>query len=125
MLPTFLLPETVTRQNGSSADLALEKNNGVVQLTLGITRILEQESLEVTIWGSSDQQSWHQIAAFPQKFYCGNYPLLLDLTHHDNVRYLRANWKMDRWGNREPAPLFGFFLRAEEGHLHRHATAAN
>ena len=32
-------------------------------LTLGITRILEQESLEVTIWGSSDGEKWEVAAA--------------------------------------------------------------
>jgi hypothetical protein len=123
MRPTFILPETVTRQDGASADLAVEDAAKVVQLTLGITRILEQESLDVSVWGSADQQEWRQIAAFPQKFYCGVYSLMLDLTSHANVRYLRAQWKMGRWANSEPAPLFGFYLRVEEGSLH-HASAA-
>ena len=49
-------------------------------LTLGITRIIEQESLDLTIWGSANGDTWTQIAAFPQKFYCGTYSLLVDLT---------------------------------------------
>jgi hypothetical protein len=50
-------PETVTRQDGVSAEVALEKSDRLVQITLGITRILEQESLEVSVWGSpSDSQ---------------------------------------------------------------------
>ena len=124
MLPTLMLPETVTRQDGASPGVALENRTRLVQLTLGITRILEQESLEVSIWGSADQHEWRKIAAFPQKFYCGVYPLLVDLRHDADVGYLRAEWKMGRWGNDEPAPLFGFYLRAEEGRLAHHASAS-
>jgi hypothetical protein len=123
MLPTFMLPETVTRQDGAGAEIALDNRARVVRLTLGITRILEQESLEVSIWGSADQHDWRKVAAFPQKCYCGVYPLVLDLTHDEDVGYLRAQWKMGRWANAELAPLFGFYLRAEEGSLH-HASAA-
>ena len=128
MRPTLLLPETVTRQDGVSAEIALEKSDRLVQITLGITRILEQESLEVSVWGSSsdspDQEDWRQIAAFPHKFYCGVYTLTLDLARQADVRYLRVHWKMGRWTNCEPAPLFGFYLRMEEGRLSRHASAA-
>ena len=123
MLPTLLLPETVTRQDGASTELALEDSGRPVQLTLGITRILEQESLEVSIWGSADQEEWRQIAAFPHKSYCGLYPMTLDLTQHKDVRFISAHWKMGRWGNREADPLFGFYVRAEEGRLQRSAAA--
>jgi hypothetical protein len=123
MLPTLILPETVMRQDGASEDIALENSGRLVQLTLGITRILEQESLEVSVWGSADKEEWRQLAAFPQKFYCGTYALSLDLTNQADVRYLRVHWKMGRWTNRESAPLFGFYLRAEEGRLTRHAAA--
>ena len=51
---------------------------------------------------------------FPQKFYCGTYPLVLDLTPHPHIRYLRGQWKMNRWGPRDTTPLFGFYLTAEE-----------
>jgi hypothetical protein len=49
------------------------------------------------------------------------------MTNHPDVHYLRAHWKMGRWThctNRdERAPLFGFYLRAEEGRLRRGAGA--
>ena len=53
-------------------------------LTLEITKIIEQESLDVSIHGSADAAGWDAkpIAAFPQKFYCGQSPMLLDLTAH-------------------------------------------
>jgi len=126
MLPQFLLPETVARQDGMGAEVACE--NKLVQLTLGITRIIAQENLEVSVWGSPDGERWRPLLAFPQKFYCGSYSLVLDMTRHPDVRYLRAQWKMGRWtrcsSHDERAPLFGFHLRAEEGRLRREAGAA-
>ena len=122
MLPRFLLPETVAREDGTGADMALE--NKIVRLTLGITRIIAQESLEVSVWGSPDGEQWRPLIAFPQKFYCGTYSINLDLTRHADVRHLRAQWKMGRWTRDESAPLFGFYLRAEEGRLRREAGAA-
>jgi len=122
MLPQFLLPETVARQDGVGAEMAFERK--IVQLTLGITRIIAQESLEVSVWGSADGEHWRPLVAFPQKFYCGTYSVHLDLTRHDDVLYLRAQWKMGRWIQDEPAPLFGFYLRAEEGRMRRGASAA-
>ncbi len=126
MLPQFLLPETVARQDGMGAEVPFERK--VVQLTLGITRIIAQESLEVSVWGSADGENWRLLMAFPQKFYCGTYSVHLDLTLHEDVCYLRAHWKMGRWtrgsNNDERAPLFGFYLLAEEGRLRRRAGAA-
>ena len=117
MLPNFLLPDQVVRQSGSGPALTLGEQSGqVVAITLGVTRIIEQECLDVTIWGSADGQSWGDkpLTAFPQKFYCGTYSLVLDLTEHPDVRHLRADWKMSRWGRGEPTPLFGFYVFVEE-----------
>lgn len=116
MLPNFLLPETVVRQDGTSTDFALDAESGKqLQLTLGITRIIEQESLDIAIWGSTDRENWGiaPLISFPQKFYCGTYSLPLDLTEHPEVKYLRVEWKMLRWGRGEPTPLFGFYVMAE------------
>ena len=122
MLPRFLLPETVARQDGMGAEMPVESK--IVQLTLGITRIIAQENLEVSVWGSPDGKRWRSLAAFPQKFYCGLYAMSLDLTGSEDVRYLRAQWKMERWTPDERTPLFGFYLRAEEGPKRREAGAA-
>ena len=40
--------------------------------------------------------------------------LLLDLSQHPEIRYLRVQWKMNRWGRGEPTPLFGFYLVAQD-----------
>jgi len=117
-MPKYILPENVTSQDGTGAVIALESGRGKpLLLTLEITRTIEQESLEMSIWGSSDQRDWRPLETFPQKFYCGTYSLLLDLTRHSDVRYLRAEWKMSRWGWGEAAPLFGFYLTMETAKL--------
>jgi hypothetical protein len=115
----FILPESVARQDGFGAEIALDSNRSKpLLLTLGITRSMEQESLEVSLWGSSDRRHWAKLQSFPQKFYCGTYSLLLDLSRSPDIRYVRAHWKMNRWGRGDDAPLFGFYLRAEEPKLH-------
>jgi hypothetical protein len=117
MLPSFLIPESVVREDGQSQEISLGTSQGkTVLLTLGITRIIEQESLEISIWGSADNAAWgaKPLASFPQKFYCGTYQLVLDLTEHPDVQYLRAGYKTNRWGRGEPKPLFEFYLFAQE-----------
>ena len=123
MLPRFLLPETVARQDGSGSEIALENSGTPVLLTLGITRIIEQEDLDVSIWGSPDGKQWRHVAAFPQKSYCGTYSMVLDLARHPEIRHLRTQWKMGRWGGGELGPLFGFYVFGEELKV-RHAGAA-
>lgn len=116
MLPNFLLPDQVVRQNGSGPAIAIgDRNTGVVAVTLGINRIIEQESIEVRIMGSADGETWLEkpVATFPMKFYCGVYTLLVDLMDSPDVRYLRAEWKVNRWGRGEPTPLFGVYMFAE------------
>jgi hypothetical protein len=117
----FLLPETTARQDGTGAEMEFESKvaSGVVRLTLGITRIIAQESLEVSVWGSADGERWESLVAFPQKFYCGTYSLVMDLRRHSNLRFLRAVWKMGRWKLEERAPLFEFYLRVEDALLHQ------
>lgn len=118
MKSQFLLPETVARHDGMGPETALEESSSeLLLLTLGITRIIEQESLDLTIWGSTSSGSWIQIAAFPQKFYCGTYSLLLNLKSHPGVKEIRAQWKMSRWGRGDVTPLFGFYLFAEEANV--------
>ena len=111
MIPSFLLPEQVAREDGQGAVVALDGFTGkTVLLTLGINRVVEQESLDVSIQGSPDGEHWRTLAAFPQKFYCGTYSLLLDLAKDADVRQLRARWKMGRWGRGDQKPLFGFYV---------------
>jgi hypothetical protein len=117
MLPQFLLPETTVRAAGTGAEVLLgEEPNGTLILTLGITRIIEQESLDLSIWGSADGTDWgaKPLASFPQKFYCGTYQILLDLNVRSDVKFLRVGWKVNRWGKGDPKPLFTIYLFAQD-----------
>jgi hypothetical protein len=117
MLPGFLLPETTIREAGNGSELDLGDSRGLVLLlTLGITRIIEQQSLDVAVWGSIDGKEWgtKPLVGFPQKFYCGTYQILLDLTQHADLKYLRVKWTAQRWGKGDSKPLFGFYVFAQE-----------
>ena len=125
MLPEFLLPETIVREAGSGPVVSLEnEQGGTLILTLGITRIIEQESLDLSIWGSSDGTEFgaKPIISFPQKFYCGTYQVLLDLSERPEVKHLRVKWQVNRWGKGDPKPLFGIYLFAQQ--MERHLAAA-
>jgi hypothetical protein len=89
----------------------------LVRLTLGITRIIAQESLDVSVWGSADGEQWQVLLAFPQKFYCGTYPVMMDLSRRQDIRYLRAEWRVGRWNAEPRDPLFEFYLQAENALL--------
>jgi hypothetical protein len=113
MLPQFLLPETTVREAGTSPDITLsDQQGGTLILTLGITRIIEQESIDISIWGSADGAEWgaKPLVSFPQKFYCGTYQIILDLSSHLDVKFLRVKWQVSRWGKGDPKPLFGVYL---------------
>jgi len=118
MLNTFLVPEkTVVTAKGDSATVDVSGASGrVFLLTLEITNIIEQESLDVAIYGSADGATWgaKSAAVYPQKFYRGEFPLLLDLTAHPDVKFVRAHWEVARWGRGGETPMFEFGLTLKE-----------
>jgi len=83
---------------------------------LTITQIIEQESLDVSIFGSADGAAWDakSIAAFRQEFYAGETPLLLDLREHQNLKFVRAHWEVARWGRGTETPMFEFGVTLKE-----------
>src|SRR4051812_45531455 len=100
MLPNFLFPEQVVREkNGEGAAVSLDGAAGtVLQLTLGITEVKEQQSLDVLIFGSPDGVNWSPkpLTSFPQKFYKGVWTILMDLSSTPEIRHLRVNFKTNR-----------------------------
>jgi hypothetical protein len=118
MIDTFLVAEKTVvsaKGDGPAADVSGAASR-VFLLTLEITKIIEQESLEVSVSGSTDGATWgaKAIATFPQKFYCGQSPLLLDLTAHPDVKFVRAHWEVGRWGRGTETPMFEFGVRLKE-----------
>src|SRR5882724_268905 len=118
MLDAFLVPEkTTVTAKGDGPILELKQAAGrVFLLTLAITNIIEQESLDVSIYGSTDGAAWDlkPIAAFPQKFYREEVPLLLDLTARSEVKFIRAHWEVGRWGRGTETPMFEFHVTLRE-----------
>jgi len=116
MLPEFLIEETTVREAGTGPAVDLGENRGeTLILTFGITRIIEQESIDLSIWASADGSDWGSkpAATFPQKFYCGTYQILVDLSDKPEARYLRVKWAVNRWGKGEPKPLFTIYVFAQ------------
>jgi hypothetical protein len=118
MIDTFLVPDkTVINAKGDGVAVDVSgATNRVFLLNLSITNIVEQESLDVSIYGSADGAVWtpKSLTTFPQKFYRGQHPLLLDLTNHKDVKFLRAHWEVGRWGRGSETPMFEFSVSIRE-----------
>jgi hypothetical protein len=116
MLPNFLFPEQAVTKEGEGPSLPLEDAAGKpIQVTLGITDIVEQESLDVAIYGSASGIEWgaKPLTAFPQKFYKGISTILLDLSSTPDVAHLKVKYKPSRWGHWTNGPMFKFYVFAE------------
>ena len=118
MIDTFLVAEktvVTAKGDGPAVDVGGAASR-VFLLTLEITEIIEQESLDVSVYGSADGVTWgaKAVVAFPQKFYRGQWPLLLDLTGHADVKVVRAHWEVARWGRGVETPMFEFDVRLKE-----------
>ena len=118
MIDSFLVPEkTIVNTKGDGVGVDVTNAGAhVFLLTLDITNIIEQESLEVSIFGSADGAAWDAkpLISFPQKFYREQTPLLLDLAGNPNVKFVRAHWEVARWGRGTEVPMFEFHLTIKE-----------
>jgi hypothetical protein len=118
MIDTFLVAQkTVVQAKGDGPAVDVSAAAGrIFLLTLEITNIIEQESLDVSILGSADGTTWgtKPIVSFPQKFYRGEHPLLLDLSAQPDTKFVRAHWEVNRWGRGSETPMFEFQLALKE-----------
>jgi hypothetical protein len=117
-MEAFLVPErTVVNAKGDGPAVDVSRSQGrIFLLTLAVTDIIEQESLDVSVFGSADGAAWDAkpIVAFPQKFYREEVPLLLDLTTRREVKFVRAHWEVARWGRGLETPMFEFNITLRE-----------
>ena len=118
MIDTYVVPDkTVVNAKGDGAPVDVSSgSNRVFLLNLDITNIVEQEALDVSIYTSSDGATWgpKPLTWFPQKFYRGQHPLLLDLSEHKDVKFIRAHWEVNRWGRGSETPMFEFSVSIKE-----------
>jgi len=82
--------------------------------SMEITDQMEQESLDVSVWGSADGQDFGKmpLLKMPQRFYRGETRQVLDLSLKPEIRFIRAKYDLTRWGRVAPHPMFvlGFHL---------------
>jgi hypothetical protein len=118
MLDAFLLPaNTVVTAKGDSEALDLgAPASRVFLLTLSITSTVEQEAIDVFLFTSADGATWDAkpVASLEQKFYVGEYPLLIDLSEKPEAKFVRAHWDIYRGGRGATAPKFEIGLRMRE-----------
>lgn len=83
---------------------------------LEITDQIEQESIDVSVWGSPDGENWgaFPVLKLPQQFYRGETRAVLDLTLVPEVNFIRAGWELNRWGRGAPLPMFVIGVRLSE-----------
>jgi hypothetical protein len=76
--------------------------------TMLIREQIEQESVDVSIWGSADGENWgtQPLLKLPQQFYRGETRAVLELTLVPEVNFIRAGWELNRWGRVAPLPKF-------------------
>src|ERR1022692_1114752 len=118
MIDAFLVPaNTVITAKGDSEPLDISiASSPALLATLSITKIVEQESIEVSFFTSADGATWEAkpVASLPQKFYIGVFPLMVDLSQANGAKFLRAHWEVNRWGRGQVTPNFEIGLRVRE-----------
>jgi hypothetical protein len=77
---------------------------------------IEQESLDVSVWGSPGGENWGAmpLLKMPQSFYRGVVKQALDLARRPEIRFLRARCDVARWGRGAPEASFVIGFRLTE-----------
>jgi hypothetical protein len=84
--------------------------------SMEITDQMEQESVDISVWGSADGQDFGKmpLLKMPQRFYRGETRQVLDLSLKPEIRFIRAKYDLTRWGRVAPHPMFVLGFRAIE-----------
>jgi hypothetical protein len=113
-----LIPnDTLVKESGFGAPVdSRASQTRTFFCVMNITDQIEQESVDVSIWGSADGENWgrHPILKLPQQFYRGETRAVLDLTLVPEINFIRAGWDLNRWGRVAPLPMFVLGLHLKE-----------
>jgi hypothetical protein len=111
--------------DGEALDISASKTRTFL-CVMEITDQIEQESVDLSIWGSADGQDWGKMPQLkmPQRFYRGETRQILDLSMKPEIRFVRARWELARWGRVAPHPMFvlGFHLSEVPAFAHTAAS---
>ncbi len=101
--------------NGAAFDISTSATRTFL-CRLTVTDQIEQESLDVSIWGSADGETWSKkpLLMLPQQFYRGTTKMILDLSLRPETKFIRARWELFRWGRVAPTPMFVAGLELNE-----------
>jgi hypothetical protein len=93
--------------HGDSFDVSRSSTRTFLSV-LTVTDQLEQESLDVSIYGSADGATWTSkpLLKLPQQFYRGHSKMVLDLSLRPDIKFIRARWELNRWGRGAPLAMF-------------------
>ena len=113
-----LIPQgTLLEANGHGGGVDIRSSaTRTFYCTMLIREQIEQESVDVAIWGSADGENWgtHPLLKLPQQFYRGETRAVLELTLAPEVNFIRAGWDLNRWGRVAPSPMFVLGLHLAE-----------
>ena len=108
---------TLVKENGSGVAVDIRASQTrTFFCVMNIADQIEQESLDISIWGSADGENWgtHPILKLPQQFYRGETRAVLDLALVPEVIFIRGAWDLARWGRVAPTPMFVMGLQLSE-----------
>ncbi len=108
--PLHIIPENSRLEangDGAAFDISTSATRTFLCL-LTVTEQIEQESLDVSIYGSADGETWTKkpLLKLPQQFYRGKTKLVLDLSLRPEIKFIRARSEVFRWGRGAPLPMF-------------------
>jgi hypothetical protein len=110
-------PSTLVEENGDGVKVDISASPTRTFLcTMLITDQIEQESLDISIWGSAYGEQWgtKPILKLPQQFYRGETRAVLELVLRPETKFIRAQWELNRWGRVAPLPMFKVGLHLVE-----------
>ena len=113
-----LIPQgTLLQENGHGVTVDIRASSTrTFYCVMLILDQIEQESVDVSIWGSADGENWgtHPLLKLPQQFYRGETRAVLELNLAPEVNFIRAGWELNRWGRVAPLPMFVLGLHLTE-----------
>jgi hypothetical protein len=101
--------------DGAAFDLAASATRTFL-CSMQIAAQIEQESVEISVWGSANGEKWgpKPLLIMPQRFYKGETEMVLDVSQQPDLQFIRAAWKLFRWGRVSPHPMFVLGFTANE-----------
>jgi hypothetical protein len=110
-------PGTLLQENGHGEAVDIRASSTrTFYCTMQIREQIEQESVDVSIWGSPDGESWgtQPLLRLPQQFYRGETRAVLELALVPEINFIRPGWDLNRWGRVAPLPMFVLGLHLAE-----------